>query len=139
MRYTLINDFNKKGEGKMERKLFLKTVVLSACISSLVLLSGCSVSDMKEAVDMGNATRTSDVKLKPILVSQVKIYNRTPKHYKVIGRISSDNYSLIGMEHSQKNVMAELKKQAASLGANGVLHIHAGLTQTTAEAVLIKK
>lgn len=122
----------------MERKLFLKTVVLSACISSFVLLSGCSVSDVKEAVGVGNATRTSDVKLKPIQPSLVKIYNRTPAHYKVIGRISADNYSLIGMEHSQKNVMAELKKQAASLGANGVLHIHSGLDQTTAEAVIIK-
>ena len=122
----------------MGRKLFLNTVVLSACVSSLVLLSGCSVSDMKEAVGVGNATRTSNVKLKPIQAAQVKIYNRVPAHYKVIGRVSADNYSLIGMEHSQKNVMAELKKQVASLGANGVLHIHAGLDQTTAEAILVK-
>ena len=41
------------------------------------------------------------------------------------------------MEHSQKVLMSELKKQAASLGANGVAHIHQGLTQTTAEAVLL--
>ncbi len=33
--------------------------------------------------------------------------------------------------------MSELKKQAASLGANGVLHIHSGLEQTTAEAIHI--
>lgn len=127
-----------KEESKMERKLLIRTAVLSACILSLVLLNGCSMSDMKEAVGMGNATRTSNVKLKPIQASQVKIYNRTPKYYKVIGRISADNYSLIGMEHSQKTVMTELKKQSASLGANGVLHIHAGLTQTTAEAILVK-
>ena len=86
----------------MERKWFVKTVVLSACISSFVLLSGCSVSDMKEAVGVGNATRTSNVKLKPIQASQVKIYNRTPTHYKVIGRISADNYSLIGMDIHRK-------------------------------------
>ena len=122
----------------MERKLLLKIVVLGACISSLVLLSGCSVSDMKEAVGVGNATRTSNVKLKPIQASQVRIYNRKPAHYKVVGIISADNYSLIGMEHSQKNVMSELKKQAASLGANGVLRIHSGLDQTTAEAILVK-
>jgi len=122
----------------MERKLLLKTMLLGACISSFVLLSGCSVSDMKEAVGVGNATRTSNVKLKPIQASQVRIYNRIPAHYKVVGRISADNYSLIGMEHSQKNVISELKKQAASLGANGVLLIHSGLDQTTAEAILVK-
>lgn len=122
----------------MGTKLYLKTAVLGACISSFVLLSGCSMSDMKEAVGMGNATRTSNVKLKPIQPSYVKIYNRKPAHYKVIGRVSADNYSVIGMEHSQKTVMNELKKQAASLGANGVLNIHAGLAQTTAEAVLVK-
>ncbi|PIZ03690.1 MAG: hypothetical protein COY58_08240 [Gammaproteobacteria bacterium CG_4_10_14_0_8_um_filter_38_16] len=113
-------------------------MLLGACISSFVLLSGCSVSDMKEAVGVGNATRTSNVKLKPIQASQVRIYNRIPAHYKVVGRISADNYSLIGMEHSQKNVISELKKQAASLGANGVLLIHSGLDQTTAEAILVK-
>lgn len=122
----------------MERKLFLKTVILSTCISSFVLLSGCSVSDMKEAVGNGNATRTSSVKLKAVNPSEVKIYNRTPAHYKVVGRVSADNYSLIGMEHSQKVLMSQLKKQAASLGANGVLHIHSGLEQTTAEAISVK-
>ncbi|EKD92084.1 MAG: hypothetical protein ACD_29C00199G0002 [uncultured bacterium] len=68
----------------------------------------------------------------------VKIYEKTPMHYQVIGSISADNYSLIGMEYSQDSLMRELKKQAASIGANGVMHIHQGLTQTTAEAVFIK-
>lgn len=121
----------------MENRI-LKNIAVGFCLSSLLMLGGCSVSDMKEAVGSGNATRTSTLKLKSIKASEVKIYNRTPKHYKVIGRISADNYTLIGMEHSQKSLMSELKKQAASLGANGVLHIHAGLTQTTAKAVLVK-
>ena len=94
---------------------------------------------MKEAVGSGNATRTASVKLKPINTSQVKIYNRAPLHYKVIGRISADNYSLIGMEHSQKVLMMQLKKQAASIGADGVVHIHTGLTQTTAEAIVVRR
>ena len=119
-------------------KMILKTVVVTACILSLVLLSGCAMSDVKEAIGTGNATRTASVKLKPIQTSDVKIYNHAPKHYKVIGRISADSYSLIGMEHLQKTVMNELKKQAASIGANGVLHIHSGLAQTTAEAILVK-
>lgn len=117
----------------------LKNIAVGFFLSSLLMLSGCSVSDMKEAVGNGNATRTSTLKLKSIKASRVKIYNRAPLHYKVIGRISADNYTLIGMEHSQKSLMSELKKQAASLGANGVLHIHAGLTQTTAEAVLVRR
>jgi uncharacterized protein YbjQ (UPF0145 family) len=34
--------------------------------------------------------------------------------------------------------MAQLRKEAASIGANGVIHIHTGMTQTTAEAILVK-
>lgn len=122
----------------MESKALLRNVIGVVSIASFLMLGGCSVSDMKEAVGNGNATRTANVKLKPIYASDVKIYSRTPKHYKVIGRVAADNYGLVGIEHSQKTIMTELKKQAASIGANGVLHIHAGLAQTTAEAVLLQ-
>ncbi len=122
----------------MQGNVILKNVLIGVCLSSILVLSGCATSDLKEMVSSGNATTIAAHKLKPINPSLVKIYEKTPMRYKVIGSLSADNYSLIGMEHSQKTLMTKLKKEAASIGANGVIHIHQGLTQTTAEAVLMK-
>ncbi|OGT50658.1 MAG: hypothetical protein A3E84_00025 [Gammaproteobacteria bacterium RIFCSPHIGHO2_12_FULL_42_13] len=66
------------------------------------------------------------------------VYDEIPKHYQVIGHISSDNYTIVGMTRSQESVIKELKKQAASIGANGVIKMDHGMTQTTAVAVLVK-
>lgn len=115
----------------------LKNIAITLSFSSMLLLGGCATSDLKEMVSTGNATATSNEKLKPISPSKVVVYDESPKHYKVVGRISSDNYSMVGMTRSQESVMKELRKQAASIGANGVIKIHQGMTQTTAVAVLV--
>ena len=120
-------------------KNILKKTFITLCFSSVLMLAGCATSDLKEMVSSGNAVSTSSLKLKPINPSQVKIYDTKPSESKVIGRLSADNYSMVGMvERSQESIMAELKKLAAGLGANGVAHVHSGLEQTTAEAVLVK-
>ncbi len=116
-----------------------KTVFTGICLSLFLALGGCATSDMKELVSNGNAVSMTKTKLHPTNPSQVKIYDVKPKHYQVVGRISADNYSMIGMEHSQKSVMSQLQKQAASVGGNGVININQGTTQTTAEAILVKK
>ena len=118
----------------------LKNVVIGLCFSSALMLGGCatSTSDLKEMVSNGNATSTTNLKLKPINASKVKIYDSRLKHYKVVGRVSADTYNVIGIEHSQQSLMAQLRREAASIGANGVIHIHTGMTQTTAEAILVK-
>lgn len=125
----------------MECNTTLRNVIIGLCVSSTLMLGGCATStaDLKEMVSNGNATSTSNLKLKPIHASQVKIYDSRLKHYKVVGRVSADNYNVISIEHSQKSIMAQLRKEAASIGANGVIHIHTGMTQTTAEAILVKK
>lgn len=124
----------------MRYSLSMKNSILVVCLSSALMLGGCatSTSDLKEMVSNGNATSTTNLKLKPINASKVKIYDSRLKHYKVVGRLSADNYNLIGIEHSQQSLIAQLKKEAASIGANGVIHIHTGMTQTTAEAILVK-
>lgn len=125
----------------MKCNMVLRNVVIGIFLSSTLTLCGCatSTSDLKEMVSNGNATSTTNLKLKPINASQVKIYDSRLKNYKVIGRISADNYNVIGIEHSQESLIAQLKKEAASIGANGVIHINTGMTQTTAEAILVKK
>jgi hypothetical protein len=39
-------------------------------------------------------------------------------------RVSAENYNLMGIEHTQEAIANELKKQAASIGANGVININ---------------
>ncbi len=122
----------------MQYNTLFKNTLMTLCVSSALMLAGCATSDLKELVSNGNATSITQKKLNPISPTKVVIYDTAPKHYKLIGRLSADNYSMIGMEHSQESIMSELKKLAAGLGANGVIRVHQGLTQTTAEAVLVK-
>ena len=77
--------------------------------------------------------------MKPTNPGNIKAYDARPKNCQVVGRISADNYNVVGMEHSQETIMTELKKQASSIGANGIININSGLAQTTAEAVVVRK
>lgn len=108
-------------------------------VSSLILLSGCAASDMQTLVSGGGAIPASSVKHSAVSADHVKLYYsnlNAPKHYQIVGHISANNDSLVGVPHSQQTIATELKKQAASLGANGVINISAGLEQTTADAIL---
>ena len=123
----------------MKLNLICKSTIARLCLSSIFLLSGCAVSDLKEAVGSGNAISTSKTQLKPTNPGNIKAYDARPKNCQVVGRISADNYNVVGMEHSQETIMTELKKQASSIGANGIININSGLAQTTAEAVVVRK
>jgi len=109
---------------------------------SAIALTGCNTTDIKATIGSGDAVSTAtNHHLKPIRSEQVKIYHsksELPKHHTIVGRVSASNYNMIGMTISQESIMSELKKQAASMGANGITHISTGLAQTTAEAVLLK-
>lgn len=115
---------------------------MNAVALSAIVLTGCNTTDIKAAMGNGDAvSTTANQHRKPINPDQVKIYHsksELPKHHTVIGRVSAANYNMIGMTISQESIMSELKKQAASIGANGIIHISTGLAQTTAEAVLLK-
>ena len=109
-------------------------------VSSLIL-TACATSDMNAMMGQGSAVSNSSTPHHAISTNRVKIYYGNaglPKHYRVIGRISAENYNMLGMEHSQSDIAAELKKQAASIGANGVINIASGLGQTTGDAILSK-
>jgi hypothetical protein len=129
----------------MENIMKLKSNALQGLCSLIVIssvtISGCSTADITNVVSNGNAMSTSSVKLRPTNPANVKLYyagNTLPKHYKVVGRISAESYNIVGLEHTQEFIANELKKQAASVGANGVINITSNISQVTGDAVIIK-
>lgn len=73
--------------------------------------------------------------------SDVKVYYSNkwlPKHYTVVKQITVKNPLKNSMSLSQGTISEELQKAAAVLGANGVIHVKKGKTQTTGTAILIK-
>lgn len=135
---TLLIPYDTKTENIMKMKFMLMNTV---AISALVL-TGCNTTDIQATMGNGNAvSTTANRHIKPTSPEQVKIYHaksEMPKQRTVIGRVSASNYNMVGMTISQESIMSELKKQAASIGANGLTHISTGLAQTTAEAILVK-
>jgi hypothetical protein len=108
---------------------------------SVISLTGCAATDINTMVSQGNAVSATGNKLNPTNQNRVKIYYANaglPKHYKVVGRVSAENYNMVGMEHSQASIAEELKKQAANIGANGVINVSTGLTQTTGDAIIAR-
>ncbi len=119
----------------------IRIPLINVVIASAIVLTGCSTTDLKATMGSGDAVVTSNHHLKPISTGQVKIYHSKSEmrqHHTVIGRVTAQNYNLVGMTISQESIMSELKKQAASMGANGITHITTGMAQTTADAVLLK-
>lgn len=123
----------------MQKTIKQFTAVVLA--TSILGLSGCAATDIKNIVDDGSAVSTSTKKLHPVSASKVRLYyssSEYPKHYQVVGQISAENYSMVGIEHSQTTIANELKKQAGSIGANGVININSGLAQTVGTAIIRK-
>lgn len=103
---------------------------------SMLLLSSCAPSDLQAIVANGTAATTSEKKFLPTHPARVKLYyGHVPTHYQVIGHVSADNYSLIGTPHTQIGIDEELKKQAASIGGKGVIHIQSVLDRTTGDVI----
>ena len=118
-----------------------KNVIACLMLASFILLIGCTPADVKNLVSDGNAMPLSNSHIALTNPNKVKLFyagNEKPKHFKIVGRISAENYSLIGVEHAQSTIAAELKKQAASIGASGVININTGLAQTSGDAVIIQ-
>ena len=118
-----------------------RLVLISAIAGAAIALTGCNTTDMTATIGNGNGVTTSKVHHQATSAEKVKVYyskSEIPKHYQVIGRVSAQNYNIVGMTISQDNIIAELKKQAAALGAKGIVHVTSGLAQTTAEAILLK-
>jgi hypothetical protein len=57
----------------------------------------------------------------PIDLAQVKIYREAPEAYEVIGMVEAFSEAGTSKEQTQGFALVELKKQAAKIGANGVI------------------
>jgi hypothetical protein len=126
---------------KQNFKQISKIGIATYSLISIFSLSGCSASDIRTMVSGGDSMSTSTVNHASTRPEQVKLFyskSNEPKHFQVIGRVTANNDNMIGIPHGQATISAELKKQAASLGANGVINISSGLENTSGEAVLIK-
>jgi hypothetical protein len=67
----------------------------------------------------------------PVALEQVKIYLEPPADFEVIGLVSASSDAGWTEQGSVDYAIEELKKQAAKLGANGVLLVSAGDKTTT--------
>jgi len=94
-----------------------------ACYLLAVFLTGCATGSV---VLTGTARPSTDPQ-------SVKLYLQEPKKYDVIGLVEASSDSGWTDQGSQDYAVAELKKQAAKIGANGVLLTTTG-TQTTGMA-----
>jgi len=67
----------------------------------------------------------------PVALEQVKIYLESPTAFEVIGLVNASSDAGWTEQGSVDYAIEELKKQAAKLGANGVLLVSSGETTTT--------
>jgi len=91
--------------------LALAVLEIAACASGSVIVTG--------------NTRTS------IAPEQVKIYPEPPAAFEVIGLVNASSDAGWTEQGSLDYAIEELKKQAAKLGANGVLLVSSGETTST--------
>jgi ABC-type sugar transport system substrate-binding protein len=92
-------------------------------LALVVLLLGACAS--------GSAIVTGNTRV-PIAPEQVKIYLDPPAEFEVIGLVNASSDAGWTDQGSQDYAIEELKKQAAKLGANGVLLVSSGEKTTTA-------
>ncbi len=93
--------------------------IIACCLSALFLI-GCATGSV---VLTGTARPSTDPQ-------SVKLYLKEPKKFDVIGLVEASSDSGFTDQGSQDYAVAELKKQASKIGANGVLLTTAG-TQTS--------
>ena len=91
----------------------MQSIRLSVCLFSILLLGACATTSHV----ITGTPRT------PIEPSQVKVYSTAPTNYEEIAVIDATSRSSgsFGDQKKMDAVIERLKKEAASLGANGVL------------------
>lgn len=100
------------------RNRFLRhTCRLSAgALATLLLLSGCA-STSHQMIGQARPAISPD---------QVKVYQAAPRQFEEVARITATSGVGFGTQGQTESAIARLKKDAASLGANGVLILGMG-------------
>jgi hypothetical protein len=90
-----------------------KTITIISCLAVLV---GCATGSV---IITGNVRSAIDP-------TEVRVYLEPPSQYETIGIVEASSDVEISSQAAQDRVITELKKQAAKIGANGVLLIDVG-------------
>jgi len=98
-----------------------KYINLLIVLISGIIIAGCAT---------GSSIITGE-KRPPVDPSTVKLYLENPARYEVIGIVTASSDSGWTEQQSQNYAVKELKKQAAKLGANGVLITGTGEKSST--------
>ena len=96
--------------------------------SALVVLTSTAFAIVGCASNSPNVTGT---RRNPISPDQVTLYFDLPAEYEEIGVVSASSGARWGDERSVEYAIKELKKQAANLGANGLLLLDFKINTTT--------
>jgi hypothetical protein len=99
----------------------LQRVALIPLAFAIVAIAACA---------SGSAIVTGTTRA-PIASEQVRIYLEPPPNFEVIGLVSASSDAGWTEQGSVDYAIEELKKQAAKLGANGVLLVSSGDKTTT--------
>ena len=86
----------------------LQTTILSLCLLTLV---GCA---------SGSAIVTGDER-PPTNPDDIKLYLEPPQEYETIGIVEASSDVQLSSQAATDRAIKELKKQAAKIGANGIL------------------
>ena len=110
-------------------------ILINTVVACTLMLGGCVHNGQ-----MVEAVPTTKQHYQPTYPDQVMVYNKAdmPRHSTVIGKVTAMNHNFMGMTLTQEKIMRELKRGAASLGANGIKHVRTGQMETTAEAIIVK-
>lgn len=77
----------------------------------LLMLVGCAT---------GSALVTGTTR-QPTNPDAVKILTEAPQQYESIGIVTAEGYATLSRQQTQDNALAELKQQAAKIGANAII------------------
>jgi hypothetical protein len=97
----------EKGQGS-QYKFSMK---IPSIFAGLILLTGCAT---------GSHIITGTVRA-PISPAAVKIYAAAPASAEVIGIVSASNAASLTWQGATDKAVADLKKEAAEIGANGLI------------------
>jgi len=97
----------------------ITTIIISIFFSFLL---GCATAQ-------GTYILTGEAR-PAINIDEVKIYLETPSQYEIIGLVEASCEVDTTKQKTQDMVINELKKQAAKIGANGVILINTNTTST---------
>ena len=109
---------------KRNIKITIGSILL---LVAAVNLSGCATG----------TTLVTGIKRDAIDFNTVRIYHAAPANYEIVAAVKSSSMWGFGEQHNLDLALEEIKKQAAEIGANGVILQNAGEVTTGGSGTFI--